>query len=89
MNVDAYDDTDLDPESDIDVEADDVDLDLDEALDFDSGIAGFEIAYGSINKKAIRKTAKQKHRIRQKLDSLREKRYLERQVDTLSDYWDR
>ena len=71
MNIDTYDDTDIDDDS-----------------NFDTGIAGFEIAYGSTNKKAIRKTAKQTYRIRQRLDSLSEKRYLDRQLNSLSDYWD-
>ena len=65
----------------------DHDIDIDDDLSLDSGIAGFEIAYGSSNKKAIRKTAKQKFRIRQKLDSLSEKRFLDREINTLSDYW--
>ena len=64
------------------------DTDIDDDLNFDTGIAGFEIAYGSANKKAIRKTAKQTYRIRQRLDSLNEKRYLDRQLNSLSDYWD-
>lgn len=71
MNIDTYDDTDIDDDS-----------------NFDTGIAGFEIAYGSTNRKAIRKTAKQTYRIRQRLDSLSEKRYLDRQLNSLSDYWD-
>ena len=64
------------------------DTDIDDDLNFDTGIAGFEIAYGSTNKKAIRKTAKQTYRVRQRLDSLNEKRYLDRQLNSLSDYWD-
>ena len=71
MNIDTYDDTDIDDDS-----------------NFDTGIAGFEIAYGSTNRKSIRKTAKQTYRIRQRLDSLSEKRYLDRQLNSLSDYWD-
>ena len=65
---------------------DDTDINSDE---FDSGIAGFEIAYGTGNKKAMRRTAKHKYYIKQKLDSLHEKRFIDRQLDTLSDYWDR
>lgn len=64
------------------------DTDIDDDLSFDTGIAGFEIAYGSTNKATIRKTAKQKYRVRQKLDSLTEKRSLDRQLNSLSDYWD-
>ncbi|SEK42839.1 hypothetical protein SAMN05216262_101337 [Colwellia chukchiensis] len=64
------------------------DPDIDDDLNFDTGIAGFEIAYSSSNKTVMRKTAKQKYQTRQRLDSLNEKRFLERQLDTLSDYWD-
>lgn len=62
--------------------------DIDEDLNFDTGISDFEIAYGSTNKKAMGKTAKHKYHIRQKLDSLSEKRSLDRQLNSLSDYWD-
>lgn len=72
MNIDTYADTDID----------------DDDLNFDTGIAGFEIAYGSPNKKAMRKTAKQKYQLRQRLDSLNEKRFLDRELNSFSDYWD-
>lgn len=65
---------------------DDTDIDIDNNLDND--IEGFEIAYGSANKKAIRKTMKYKYHIRQKLDSITEKRSLDRQLDSFSKYWD-
>ena len=80
MNVDSYDETDLNIE-------DDTDLEIDEDLDSFAGIAGFEIAYGSSNKTVIKRTAKQRHRARHKLEMLNEKRHLDRQIDTLSDYW--
>ncbi|KXJ49907.1 hypothetical protein [Cognaticolwellia aestuarii] len=64
------------------------DTDIDDDLNFDTGIAGFEIAYGSTNKTAMRKTAKQKYQVRKRLDSLTEKRSLDRQLNSLSDYWD-
>jgi hypothetical protein len=63
------------------------DTDIDEDSNFDTGIAGFEIAYGSANKKAMRKTAQKKYQVRQRLDSLTEKRFLDRQLNSLSDYW--
>lgn len=63
---------------------DDVDIDL----NFEAGIAGFEIAYGSLNKKAMRRTVKYKQLIKDKLDSLSEKRLLDKQLNSLSDYWD-
>ena len=66
-----------------------VDTEIDSNFDFDTGIAGFEIAYGSTNKKAIRKISKHKNHIRQKLNSLSEKRFLDRQLNSLSDYWDK
>lgn len=73
-------------------EDNDIDMDVDENLIFDSGIAGFEIAYGSANKemirKTIKKTAKQKYLTRQKLDSIREKRSIEKALNSFSDYWD-
>ena len=65
------------------------DIDIDDDDEFDTGIAGFEIAYGTGNKKAIRRTAKYRYHIKQKLDSLHEKRFINRQIDTLSDFWDR
>ena len=65
---------------------DDTDIDVDSNVD--SGIAGFEIAYSSANKKAIRKTMKNKYHIRQKLDSINEQRSLDRQLDSFSNYWD-
>ena len=64
------------------------DTDIDDDLNFDTGIAGFEIAYGSTNKTAMRKTAKQKYQVRKRLDSLTEKRSLDRQLNSLSAYWD-
>ncbi|MEW6989200.1 hypothetical protein AADZ91_00810 [Colwelliaceae bacterium 6441] len=69
MNIDTYDDVDID-------------------LNFETGIAGFEIAYGSINKKAMRRTVKYKQQLKDKLDSLSEKRMLDKQLNSLSDYWD-
>ncbi|GLX79778.1 hypothetical protein tinsulaeT_31180 [Thalassotalea insulae] len=74
MNLDNYDDTDLA-----------IDDDLTDGND--SGIAGFEIAYGSSNKTLIKRTAKQKGRARHRLELLKEKRHLDREIDTLSDYW--
>tara|TARA_R110001583_G_scaffold561_4_gene4985 strand:- start:11452 stop:11688 length:237 start_codon:yes stop_codon:yes gene_type:complete len=77
MNTDTYEDT---------------DIDIDENLIFSSGIAGFEIAYGTTNKEMIRKnikkTAKQKYHTRQKLDSIHEKRTIEKEQNSFSDYWD-
>jgi hypothetical protein len=61
------------------------DTDID--VDNNSDIEGFEIAYSSTNKKAIRKTKTNKYHIRQKLDSINEKRSLARQLDSFSDYW--
>jgi len=75
MNVDTYADT-------------DTDIDIDDDSNFDTGIASFEIDSGSTNKKAIKKTAKQNYQIRQRLDSLNEKRFLDRELNSLSDYWD-
>lgn len=77
MSIDIYTDTDSEIEMDEDLD-----------LDFETGIAGYEIAYGSVNKKAIRKTAKNKYHIRQKLDSINEKRSLDRQLNSFSHYWD-
>ena len=62
--------------------------DIDDDLNFDTGMASFEVAYGSSNKEAMRRTAKHKYHIRQKLDSLSEKRSLDRQLNSFSDYWD-
>jgi len=65
---------------------DDTDININN--NFDSGIAGFEIAYGSTNEKAIGKAMKKKYRIKQKLDSINEKRSLARQLDSFSNYWE-
>lgn len=73
MNINVYDDS---------------DCDVDDEFNEDIGIQGFEIAYVSTNTKTIRKSARQKHRVREKLHSLHEKRYLDRQLNTLSDYWE-
>lgn len=64
---------------------DDVD---DTSLYLDTGIAGFEIAYGTLNKTTIRRSIKCKRQVRDKLDSLCEKRHLDKQLNSLSDYWD-
>ncbi len=85
MNINTYEDSEA--EADIDT-----DIDIDENLLFSSGIAGFEMAYGTTNKEMIRKNlkkkAKQKYHIRQKLDSLHEKRTIEKELNSFSDYWD-
>tara|TARA_R110002050_G_scaffold42525_6_gene102399 strand:+ start:43 stop:309 length:267 start_codon:yes stop_codon:yes gene_type:complete len=87
MNINTYEDS----EADADIDTD-IDIDIDENLLFSSGIAGFEIAYGTTNKEMIRKNvkkkAKQKYHIRQKLDSLHEKRTIEKELNSFSDYWD-
>ena len=64
----------------------DTDIDIDNNLD--SSIAGFEIADCSANKKAIRKTKNNQDHVKQKLDSINEKRSLDRQLNSFSDYWD-
>ena len=69
MNLDTYEDTDID-------------------VDDNSDIEGFEITYSSINRKAIRKIKASKYHIRQKLDSINEKRSLDRQLDSFNKYWD-
>lgn len=71
-----------------------ISIDTDEDIDnnLDSGIAGFEIAYNSANKeairKAIRKAKNNQLHVKQKLDSINEKRSLDRQLDSFSNYWD-
>jgi hypothetical protein len=77
MNIDTY--------SDIDI---DIDIDINDDSNFNTGIAIFAIDSGSTNKKTIRKTAKQNYQIRQRLDALNEKRFLNRELNSLSDYWD-
>jgi hypothetical protein len=56
--------------------------------DFDTGITGFEIAYGSTNKNAMKKAARHKYQVKEKLDFLNEQRFLDKQLNSLSDYWD-
>ncbi|MFQ3195642.1 MAG: hypothetical protein ACI9N3_002476 [Colwellia sp.] len=55
---------------------------------FNTSITGFEISNGSANKKEISNIAKQKYLIKERLDILNEKRFLDRQLNSLSDYWD-
>lgn len=81
MNTDDYDD-------DLALDDDEMGIDVDDDLDFDTGIAGFQIAYGSSNKKTIKRSIKYKQQVREKLDSLSEKRFLDKQINSLSDYWD-
>ncbi len=54
---------------------------------FDTGIAGFEIAYTSESKTAIKKTAKNKLYVKRKLDMLQEKRQLAKATDMFYDEW--
>jgi hypothetical protein len=99
MNINTYEeaDTGLDIGIDINIVEDsdaniDTDTDSDSDLIFNTGIAGFEIAYSSKNKemirKNIRKTAREQYKTRQKLDSIREKRTFEKENNSFSDYWD-
>lgn len=89
MNINTYEDSDANADVDTDI---DIDMDIDENLLFSSGIAGFEIAYGTTNKEMIRKNIKkkvsQKYHIRHKLDSLHEKRSMDRELNSFSDHWD-
>ncbi|MBA6365793.1 hypothetical protein H4J42_18785, partial [Colwellia sp. BRX8-8] len=50
--------------------------------------SGFEVTSGSANKKEISNIAKQKYLVKERLDILNEKRFLDRQLNSLSDYWD-
>lgn len=84
MNINTYEDSDANADVDTDI-----DIDMDENLIFRSGIAGFEIAYGTTNKEMIRKNkTKQKYHVRHKLDSLHEKRSIDRELNSFSDHWD-
>lgn len=68
------------------------DIEINSHSGFDSAITAFEIAHDSEihlkNKKAIRQAVKDKYIIRQKLDSINEKRSLDRQLNSFSHYWD-
>ncbi|MFT5758326.1 MAG: hypothetical protein ACI9LM_003065 [Alteromonadaceae bacterium] len=55
---------------------------------FNADITRFEIANVTANKKALSKIARQKYLIKEKLDFLSEKRFLDGQLNSLSDYWD-
>jgi len=77
MNVNEYDDACLND-----------DISLDDASYFDNGILGFEIAYGSGNKTAIKRKTKHKLVVKRKLDTLHEKRWLNRETNTLYDQWE-
>ncbi|WP_394172451.1 PA3496 family putative envelope integrity protein [Thalassotalea litorea] len=68
----------------------DYDDDFETEIDDDeyqaTGLAGFEIAYGSKNKQALKKAAKTKLKIKRRLDSLLEQRQLERELGSF--YYD-
>lgn len=64
----------------------DTDIDIDNNLD--SGIAGFEIAYSSANKEAIRKAKNNQYYVKQQLDLINEKKSLDKQLNSFSDYWE-
>jgi|SaaInlStandDraft_5_1057022.scaffolds.fasta_scaffold575842_1 hypothetical protein len=63
----------------------DTEIDVNNNLSSDSDLEGFEVA---ANKQALRKAAKNKYMIRQKLDLFNEQRSLDRQLDSFSNYWD-
>jgi len=65
----------------------DTDVEIDD-LDFNSDLYGTEIDHASLNKKARRKAAKEKYRIREKLYSLQEQKTIERELNSFSPYWD-
>ncbi|QDP01957.1 PA3496 family putative envelope integrity protein [Thalassotalea sp. PS06] len=73
MNSNDYDDV-----LDTDLEGDDTYL--------ETGLAGYEIAYGSKNKQALKRVARNKLKIKRKLDSLLEKRQLDRELSSF--YYD-
>lgn len=54
----------------------------------DIGILGFEIAYSSGNRTAIKKTAKNKLKIKRKLDNFQERRRMSKETDTLFGDWE-
>jgi hypothetical protein len=66
----------------------DVEATIDEDLNFDEGTVGFKSADNIKNNKLLMKTPKQKYLIRQRLDYFCEKRFLDRQLNSLSDDWD-
>lgn len=57
-------------------------------LDFNTSITSFDFFHGTSNKEVIKKTDKTKHQIKQELDALNEKRFLDKQLDSFSDYWE-
>lgn len=67
-------------------EYDDADLADDSYLG--NGISGFEIAYGSGNKTAFKKTAKRKVQVKKKVDMMQEHRRLARNFNTMYDEWE-
>lgn len=68
------------------------DIEINSHSGFDSAIAAFEIAHGSVippnNKKVLKQAVKDKYSIRQKLDSINDKKSLDRQLNSFSHYWD-
>lgn len=77
MSVDIYDEVNVD-----------IDNDFYSGSGSESGIAGYEIAYGSANKTVFKKTVKSKYHVKQKLDSINERRSLDMQLNPFSNYWD-
>ncbi|TKB46114.1 PA3496 family putative envelope integrity protein [Thalassotalea mangrovi] len=66
---------------------DDYDADYDDDDEYQgTGLAGFEIAYGSKNKQTLKKSARTKLKTKRKLDSILEKRQLDKELSSF--YYD-
>ncbi|MBU2871057.1 hypothetical protein [Colwellia sp. E2M01] len=61
---------------------------MDDDFNDDDEVAASEVAEESNSKKAMRKLAKRRYLVRERLYALNEKIYLDRQLNSLSDYWD-
>jgi hypothetical protein len=63
-------------------------INVDDEPYLDTGISGFEIAYGSSNKSIIKRKVKNKLKTKRKLDMINEQRRLAQDIDTLYDRWE-
>lgn len=54
----------------------------------DVGVSGFQIAYSSGSRTAIKKTAKTKLKVKRKLDGFQERRRFAKETDTLFGDWE-
>lgn len=65
------------------------DTDIDDGTDDEISVSDFDIDFETPTKKVVKTIAKKRFQIRERLASLCEQRFLDKQLNSLSDYWDR